>query len=582
MILRFHLTWVLLAAILASLRNGVVVTGERVGHSIPGATQTISGYDTEEGFDAICWRSQGYVAATNVSSLTATGGIHVSNPLLQNFVLDDSGVTVLRSCPTGNSLTAYEPDEIVRGDRLRTEQWYNYTVLINLDLSTLHPNSTEPTVVSDQGSYIAVQMLVCQLGRSGFCSPFTHEATTSRLQTVNATLPETGQGESHGGTHVHSNYQYIPLSPNDQQYTNLTVHVPMMINEPGQYFTIAAVQLYLGVRTTSNDDDNYNNAELVRYDVANAIHDMNHRVFTYQSPATILELSNAVRIVSYVVIGISGTIIAGMLYYTVIYRKHHVMKLTQGYFLMLFLFAALAATTMCIFIEPRNDLYCRIALPSILISAQFMYAITLGRLWRINTLISPLLMQTLGYKTSWIRRWSDSLQNSILKSSASGTDRVNLKRKINSKQLCVVIWVITAPQIILQALALVLQTPYQAFEYNSDESIGRAYCRRSENFGTSIETYGFIVFAALVLLLLLVANQTRSLPCLFNETSDILSSTATSLCIFVVGGVIVLSTNSPTTSPALQHLLGLALALSITLNTSVRLPMLSKLLPNHS
>ncbi len=577
MILRFNLTLVL-AAILASLRDGVFVTGEdhQVGHSIPGATQTISGYDTEEGVDAICWRSQGYVA-TNVSS-SATGGINVSNPLLQNFLLDDSGVTVLRSCPTGNSLTAYEPVEFVHGDRLRTEQWYNYTVLINLDLSTLHPNSTEPFIVSDQGSYIVVQMLVCQFGRSGFCSPFTHDATTSHLRAVNSTLPETGQEESHGGTHVHSNYQYIPIPPNvssnDQRYTNITVHVPMMINEPGQYFTIAAVQLYLGVRTTSIDDDNHN-GELVRYDLANAIHDVNHRVFTYQSPVIILELSNAVRIVSYIVIGISGTIIAGMLYYTVIYRKHHVMKLTQGYFLMLFLFAALVATTMGIFIEPRNDLYCRIALPSILISAQFMYAITLGRLWRINTLISPLLMQTLGYKTSWIRRWSDSLQNRILKSSSSGTDRVNLKRKFNSKQLCVVIWVITAPQIILQALALVLQTPYQAFEFNSDESIGRAYCRRSDNFGTSIETYGFIVFATLVLLLLLVANQTRSLPCLFNETSDILSSTAISLCIFVVGGVIVLSTNSPTTSPALQHLLGLALALSITLNTSVRLRMLS-------
>jgi hypothetical protein len=191
-------------------------------------------------------------------------------------------------------------------------------------------------------------------------------------------------------------------------------------------------------------------------------------------------------------------------------------------------------------------------------------------LWRINTLISPLLMQTLRYKSSWIRRFSDTIQQSILKSSSSSkTDRVNLKRTINSKQLCVVVWVITAPQIILQALALVFQTPYQAFEYNADESVGRAYCHRGDDMATSIQTYGFICFGALVILLLLVASHTRSLPCLFNETNDIFSSTLTSFCIFVVGGGIVVSTNSPTTSPALQYLLGLALAISITLNTSV-------------
>ena len=541
-----------------------------VGHSIPGTTQTISGYDTEVGMDAICWRSQGYVA-TNVSSL-ATGGINVSNPLLQNLILDVSGVTLLRSCPMNNALTAYEPIEAMRGERLRTKQLYNYTVVFSLDLSTLHPESSKPYLISDKGSYVSVQVLVCQLGRSGFCSPFIHEAANVRLYAMNSTLPKPGPGESHGGTHVHSKYQYIHLPPNmsssDQRYTNITVHVPMLINEPGQYFTIAAVQLYLGVDMASIDDDDH--TALVRYDMANAIHDMDRRVFTYQSPVTILEIPNSVRIVSYIVIGISGAIIAGMLYFTVVYRNHQVMKLTQGYFLMSFLFAALVATIMSMFLEPRNDLYCQISLPSILISAQFMYAITLGRLWRINTLISPLLMQTLRYKSSWIGRLSDSLQNVIIKCSSSTTsDRVNLKRQINSKQLCIVVWVITAPQIILQALVLLLQTPYLAFEYNSDESIGRAYCHRSDDFGTSIETYGFICFGALVVVLLLVANHTRSLPCLFNETSDIFSSTLTSLCVFVVGGGIVVSTNSPTTSPALQYLLGLALAISVTLNTSV-------------
>ena len=592
MIVLFYLT-LLLFAMVATLRDDVLVMGQEnsnnnnnnilgAGSSIPGTTQTNSGYDTEVGMDAICWRSQGQVA-TNVTKRIVRG-INMSNPLLQNFILQDRGVTLLRSCPTGNSLIAHEPIEYIRGERLRTKQWYNYTVLINLDLSTLHSTVQNPYIISDQGPYIAVQVLVCQLGRSGFCSPFIHEAANVRLQAMNSTLPKPGPGESHGGTHVHSKFQYIYLPPNistgstHHRYTNITVHVPMMINTPGQYFTIAAAQLYLGstLRTTSStgsySDVDASSTVLVRYDMANAIQDLDHRVFTYQSPVTILELPNVIRIVSYIVIGISGTIIVGMLYYTIIHRNHQVMKLTQGYFLILFLIAALVATIMCMYLEPRNDLYCQISLPSILISAQFMYAITLGRLWRINTLISPLLMQSLRYKSSWIRRLSDSIRRSVLKSSlpsSSDTDPINLRRTVNSKQLCVVVWFITAPQIIIQAFALILQTPYQNFEYNIDESIGRAYCHRGDDLATSFAMYGFVCFGALVILLLLVAHHTKSLPSLFNETNDIFSSTLASLCIFVIGGGIVLSTNSPTTSPAMQYLIGLSLAISITLNNSV-------------
>jgi hypothetical protein len=352
-----------------------------------------------------------------------------------------------------------------------------------------------------------------------------------------------------------------------------------MINEPGQYFTIAAAQLYLAdgytggtgsSTTTSYQHNNYTDQVLVRYDMANAIQDLDRRVFTYQNPVTILELPNVIRIVSYIVIGVSGSIIAGMLYYTILYRNHQVMKLTQGYFLILFLMAALVATIMCVYLEPRNDLYCQISLPSILISAQFMYAITLGRLWRINTLISPLLMQSLRHKSSWIHRLSDFLQRMIRKSSSSSkTDPINLRRKVDAKQLWIVVWCITTPQIILQILALTLQTPYQSFEYNADESIGRAYCHRGDDTATSFQTYGFVCFGALIILLLLVALHAKSLPSLFNETNDIFSSTLTSLCIFVGGGGIVLSTNTPTTSPAMQYLIGLALAISITLNNSV-------------
>jgi hypothetical protein len=550
------IVWVFVIAIASITISKGEVLG--TGYSIPGTTQTYSGYDTETGTDAICWRSQGIA-----SNVTIDGSIIISNPLVANFRCLEGKVNLLQSCPEGNTLTTYEPIEY-NHERLRTRRWYNHTVILNLNLQNL--NSTNPNLVSDQGSYLVVQVLLCKLGRSGFCSPFIHESSDIRLHAMNSTAPKPGPGDAHGGSHVHSKFQYINLDPSlGPIYHNIIVHVPMIINQPGQYFTIAAAQLYVG-----------NLTHLVRYDMANAIHNVDRRVFTYQEPVEILVIPNEVRLVSCVAIGISGFIILYMLIQTFRYRNHQVMKLTQGYFLMLFLIAALVATVACMFLEPRNDLFCRISLPTILSSSQLLYAITLGRLWRINAVISPLLAQSYRHKSSWTQRCIDTLKRRfVTKASPDSTTSKKLRRKVDSKQLCFLIWLLAAPQIILQVLALILQTPYKDYEYNADESIGRAYCHRGGNdhhshpLLTSIEVYGFVCFSILILILLIVAYNTKSLPSLFNETNDIFSTTLTTLVIFVVGGGIVVSTNSPTTSPALQYILALAVTLSITLNTSV-------------
>lgn len=516
---------------------------------------------TELGQDAICWES------------TEEGGgtlLKIKNPLLEDFTFGDR-VDLLNSCPEGNALSASAPSELLQGEKMRTLRYYNFTVSGSLNLTSLHPQA--PTLVSDQGPVVAVQIVACEIGRAGFCSPFIHEEAIARAnarfqaRANNSTDSSSGgstrrrrrfqEGDRHGGTHVHSKYQYVELPPEEGPSYNFTIQVPFIVNLPGNFFTIADVQLHLGNNETG----------VQRYDIANALVD-DQRLISFQAPADILEVPDVVRIISYVCIGIVTAIIAFLLVQTVRHRNHQVFQLTQGNFLVVFLFAALTATVASFLLEPRNDAYCRAALPLIMCSAQLLYAVTLGRLWRINAVISPLLVRTLRQQTSWTHRCAQLLRSKLR---VSPHQSKKLHRECAARQLAIIIATFTAPQLAIQLLGIFLQPARRDVDYNNDESQGRAYCNCGTHVGNRIAFYGYICFGLLIVLLLATAHNARALPSLLNETHDIFSSTLASLVIFVLGGGIVAVANSPTTSPAIQYLVSVALTLSLTLNTSVRI-----------
>ena len=339
--------------------------------------------------------------------------------------------------------------------------------------------------------------------------------------------------------------------------------MPFIVNLPGNFFTIADVQLHLGNNVTG----------VLRYDIANALVD-DQRLISYQAPAEILDVTGSVRIISYVCIGAVASTIVFLLFQTVWHRNHHVLELTQGYFLMIFLLAALTATVASFLLEPKNDTYCQTSLPIIMCSAQLLYAVTLGRLWRINAVISPLLVQTLGQQTGWAYKFMQVLRKCF--SMPQSTKSKSLRQKVASGQLVIIIAIFTAPQLVIQSLGILLQPPYRDIDYNNDESKGRAFCNSGSHVGNTIQFYGFICFGLLIVILLAMAHRARALPSLFNETRDIFSSTLTTLVVFVLGGGIVAVANSPTTSPAVQYLVSVALTLSITFQTACRI-MLPKL-----
>jgi hypothetical protein len=252
--------------------------------------------------------------------------------------------------------------------------------------------------VSDEGPLVAVQILLCKLG-DGFCSPFIHEEANARLA-AQGIFESAGEGESHGGTHTHSGFHFFKVSPEDGPIYNLEANIPYQENIAGDFFAVASVQMYIGEGETAT----------VRYDMANALL-KDQRLISYQDPADIKVVSNTVLIVSHGAIGIVALVILFLLVETIKNRNHQVLMLTQGYFLIVFLVAALVMTIASFLFEPKSDLYCNASFTIVLASAQLLYAITLGRLWRINAVISPLLMKTLRQKKGWPSRLMDALSS---------------------------------------------------------------------------------------------------------------------------------------------------------------------------
>jgi 7 transmembrane sweet-taste receptor of 3 GCPR len=545
------------------------------GNGIPGTTQTDNGYDTETGTDPMCWRSYGDIHAPNSTTrTTAAAAATFSNYLLTGFELGPNrSVELLRACPGNgaNDIRGYAPPEKVQGQRLRTGQWYNYSARVRLDLASL--GGTE--FVADNGTnQVSVQILLCLLGESGFCSPFIHDEANDRLARLGNTTP-VKIGDSHGGSHIHSPrvFKQLDPDPNKTQYEFETV-VPMLAHVPGNYFAIVAVQMFLAQNGTNRSSSSAAklNGTITRYDMSNKLDKF--FLLTYQEPPTTLEVEPAILYLSYVGIAVVSSVIVFLLFHTVKHRNSKVIQLTQGPFLVLFLVAALAATIGAFLLNPASDTYCQAGFPTVLASLQLVFAVTFGRLWRINAVISPLLMQTLRQEQSWQTRCFKSIRKFVARAQESGSRRKIklLRRKVTNAKLSAMIAALTLPQVILQVLAVTLQPSALTIEWNSDESTGRYTCSRPQA-KDSLTYYGCYVFFLLVVCLLFLAHATRDLPSLLNETRVIFDSTLSSLVVLVLGIGVIAVTQEPTTSPGVEYLVSLICILSLTLNMSWRIIM---------
>lgn len=563
---------------------------------IPGTTKTSNGYDTEMGTDPICWSS--------IASPTPDGGIPFPNGVLvENFTLAEK-VELLTSCPPGTWLEAFAPREFL-GDkdevgvdaganeeqdekssllqdvaqigttksafRPRTFAWYNYTVRGGINLQEL--NGT--IIVSDsRKSMVAVSIVACDSVTAGFCSPFVHEQAnvreariaesyTPQQAAAAALLPERHTGDRHGGTHVHAPAVLLELDLQDGsngQMFDFEVEVPMLINDPGTFFMIGTLQFFTG---DSPDQPTF------RYDVANALALQEHERFvTYQDPPDIMTTSSTVRIVSYVCVGIACAIILYLLTQTVLHYKSQVLQISQAPFLLVFLLSALMATASSVLFDSRSDLWCNLAELFVFIPLQIMFAVTLGRLWRIHAVVSPLLRNRL-QRASSKKGFFDKMGFTTMCPSR----QTNIRREVRSSAVVLIVILCTIPQVVLQALALALQPLYKSVDFNEDESVGRCTCDNNVEQKQSLHLYSLCTLFALVLVLLVMAHVARQLPSLLNESAVIYDSTVSSILLIILGTGILAVTDAPTTSPDVSYLIHVVLVLCITLNFSLRIMM---------
>lgn len=519
---------------------------------IPGTTQTISGYDTELGSDPICWSSQ--------ASATGLEGIPFPNgELVEDFSLANE-VVLAPSCPNGTWIEAFAPPEFLEPNfRPRTLEWYNYTIKGAIALDEL----SGVNIVSDEGSRISIGVVACDSIRAGFCSPFVHEQANirenSEMEQYGYTLfaKQRVTGDRHGGTHVHAPAIIMDVESSLRE-VEFEVEVPIRINDPGTFFVIGTLQFFMG---------DFLDKPRYRYDVANALSLVqNERLVTYQEQAKILEVSEPIRIVSYCAVGLAASVILYLLFQLIKHYKSQVLQMSQAPFLMVFLLAALVATLFSLLFDPRNDWMCLLAYPVAFTSLQLMFAVTLGRLWRINALVSPLLRNRLQRTPS--KRNINSLFWAFCPSR-----RTNIRREITNTKVALIIALCTSPQIALQILSIALQPSQKAVDFNADESTGRCVCDDGVKAELSISFYAMLVLFLLILVLLAMAHAARQLPSLLNESSVIYDVTGTSALLAILGIGVIAITDDPSISPDVSYLVHIVIALSMTLNSSIRIMM---------
>lgn len=275
---------------------------------IPGTTLTWNGYDVPLGDDPICWLSE----SSNLPGNSDLPTMQFPNPLVEDFSIAGE-IEMLKRCPAGNYVSVLIP-----GEKLWTLTYYDYSLLVNLDLDTIPGEYIE---TDNNDATIALQVVVCVSG-VGLCTPWVHEMANAREQYEEKhagdaregiqTTRKQVKGDLHGDTHVHSPWVFLDLGPN--RTVQQTVALPIIINHPGEYFVIATVQRYTGI----------NGSVAYRFDMAGATDPRLPRAVLYVSPPDIPSKYTPATIalyVTFVVIGISSLSMLVFLFKTVRHRE---------------------------------------------------------------------------------------------------------------------------------------------------------------------------------------------------------------------------------------------------------------------
>jgi hypothetical protein len=360
--------------------------------------------------------------------------------------------------------------------------------------------------------------------------------------------------------------------PNEKTI-DLNANISFSMVEEETVFAIAAVRTLLSPGGSS--------MVVYKFDASNIVVE---RALQYESPPQINTISQGTLGFSYALIGLVGIGISALLFLVVKHRKHKVFMLSQGSFLVVFLGSGLVSGTSSFLLNPKTDVHCQLYSPLIMIPLQLMVAVVICRLWRIYTLMRPLMQWADSHQKILstrdarraARRWlpkfhststfsqdgnSSETKSTVSKRSKGGGGATSLRRKVTAKHLSVYTFLITLPQIVVQCVIGAVSPMTLEIYWNDEMSIGRPRCRSSVG---AFNWLPYLVFFLSVLVLLAVAFRTRNLPSLFNEAGSMFSSVAVTVCVAAIGIALILSTHTPTSSPDVGYLVSVVIVLVFT------------------
>jgi hypothetical protein len=518
---------------------------------------TENGYDNPSGEEAICWEG------------TATIPSGDKHPKLPPFFIEGLAETddstyfqpnALSSCPTGTFLSISPPGDFYNSAWAAwgplTKTWYNYTVQGQIDLTEM--NGLE--IVSSSGNHIVrIETMVCRVS-SSLCSPF-----------VRAEPPKGPEKEGGGPVEkrVESTPIYLDLGePTDSQIYTFNVQVPMSVNIDDLYNVIGIMKFYTGSTASMPE---------YRWDIANSLPKDEHGSFIhYYDAPEINEVSPGIRIFVYCCIAMSSIVLLVMIGLTIKYYSTQVMQLQQAPFLLLYQVAALQAVICTFLLEPRNDFYCNWAPFFLVIPFQLHQAITIGRCYRIHTVVSPLLSDHFNRDSGIIKAYRLRFLTLCLSCKwKESTDSKQIRQTVRPRT---VVWIIacwTVPQILLQTARVIWQPDVMSHKISDDFSEGRQVCTAellgSEEFKSSIWLYSVIFLGLEGCVLLGMASLSRSLPSLLNESYAIYSSTLAGFVSTIMFGTVLLLTKNPEADPGMRFLVVVFLCLILILLPTIKI-----------
>jgi hypothetical protein len=360
---------------------------------------------------------------------------------------------------------------------------YNYTVQGTINIASL--TGLEIALDDPAKVKVLIETIACRVS-SSLCSPFVDEQTEVALA-----------GQMNGSvvlkdTHTNMGKVLLDLEPSNSSIYTFNVQVPTLIENDGLYNIIGVATFFVGSSSSQPER---------RYDIANSLaRESSNQYVVYSDPPIISKVEPQAYIIAYLMIGISAAILVTMIALTIKYYDSQVMQICQAPFLLTYQLAALLAVLSSILMEAKSDVYCNWSLPMIMIPVHVHNAITLGRLYRIHTVVSPLLSDH--FTRASAQRFPIRLQMKVLSLCLhgkwpDGDDSKQIRRTVRPRQVIWIITLWTIPQILLQIARLVIQPFDLSIMYDSGYSIGRPLCtaeilHQQENIQESLAVYALI------------------------------------------------------------------------------------------